>query len=133
MRLQIVHPGIAGRDCGHCQKWLYDEQKGKVVERGGVQVERPAAAPPPCRLHVGCPKGTPEKPKSLSRRNQKAYWHYQQCRAVGRFPRDAIVEQNAAIIRAVEDSIQDGKVDLLMAKVGALGPFLEAMRAANGG
>jgi hypothetical protein len=129
VRLEIVHPEVAHRDCGHCQKWLYDEKTGKVIERGGIPVERPPGTHPPCRLHIKCPKGTPEQSKALNTRNRKAWWHYLECRAVGRFPDDPIVRQNAAIIRAVEDDIREGKLDLLMAKVGALGPFLEAMKS----
>ncbi len=63
--------------------------------------------PPPCRPQrgrkfVGCPKGTPEEPRSLSRKNQAAYWHYLQCSATGCFPDDPIVRQNAALILQAE-------------------------------
>jgi hypothetical protein len=32
--------------------------------------------------------------------------HYQECRAVGQFPDDAIVRRNAAIIRAATDAAE---------------------------
>lgn len=35
--------------------------------------------------------------------NQQAYQHYLQCKAVGRFPEDAIVERNAGLIRQAEE------------------------------
>jgi hypothetical protein len=59
----------------------------------------------PCRNEKGCPKGTPEKPKTLHPINQQAHQHYQECRAVGRFPDDPIVLRNASIIREITDSI----------------------------
>lgn len=63
----------------------------------------------PCRATRGCPKGTPESPRSLNERNERAYWHYQMCRAVGRFPRDETVRQNAAIIARAQKQIADLK------------------------
>lgn len=59
--------------------------------------------PPPCRTNQGCPKGTPENSKELSSKNRQAYEHYLQCKAVGKFPEDAIVYRNAGIIRQIED------------------------------
>lgn len=129
MRLAIVHPEVAARDCKHCQKWLYDEKTGKVVERHGIPIERPKGTHPPCRLHIGCPKGSPENSRALTSQNRRAYHHYLECRAVGQFPDDPIVRRNAALIRHVEESIKEGKLDILMARVGALAPFLEAVKA----
>lgn len=57
------------------------------------------------RQFRGCPKGTPEQPLSLSLRNQRAYWHYQQCQATGQWPDDEIVRTNAAIIRQAERQV----------------------------
>lgn len=66
--------------------------------------------PPPCRVkEIGCPKGTPEKNRELSPKNRQAYEHYLQCKAVGKFPEDAIVYRNAGIIRRIEDSFQRNK------------------------
>lgn len=56
----------------------------------------------PCRDHRGCPKGTPEEPKTLNKINEICYRHYLECRAVGSFPDDPLVRQNAAIIMEVE-------------------------------
>ena len=83
---------------------MYDEATGRPYENpphSGRLVPRPAAAPPPCRIAgLGCPKGTPEAPRSLRPANRAAYRHYCECRAAGRFPDDPIVRRNAAIIRA---------------------------------
>lgn len=57
------------------------------------------------RKFRGCPNGTPEDLQTLSAKNRQAYWHYQQCAAVGSFPDDEIVRQNAAIIRMAERQI----------------------------
>ncbi len=68
-----------------------------------VLLERNASTPPECQTREGCPKGTPDKQRSLTAQNAEAYEHYKRCRAVGRFPEDPIVEANAATIREIED------------------------------
>jgi len=107
VRLAILHPGVASRDCGHCEAWLYDDRTGRPIERGGNMVPRPRGTAP-CRLRAnGCPKGAPEKQNSLTEANAKAYRHYQECRAVNQWPDDATVRKNAAIIRAAEQIARD--------------------------
>ena len=103
MRLLQRHPGIALRDCGHCQKYQYDENTGLPVEtaKGSGQYYL-RYGPLLCRT-TGCPKGAPEAPQSLNDRNMRAYQHYRECRAVGSFPDDPVVRRNAAIIRDLED------------------------------
>lgn len=105
MRLLLTAPQVAFRDCDHCQAFVYDEKTGKMQTYGqGKPVPRPKSCPSPCRLpHVGCPKGTPESPKSLNEANWLAYEHYHECRAVGQFPDDPIVRRNARVIRQIED------------------------------
>ncbi len=104
----LAAPQVAFRDCRHCQQFVYDEETGRPYEnppRSGQFVSRPPAAPPPCRLPgVGCPKGTPEAPLSLTPANRAAYRHYRECLATGLFPDDPLVRRNAAIIRAQEDA-----------------------------
>lgn len=69
--------------------------------------------PPPCRTNQGCPKGTPENSKELSNKNRLAYDHYLQCKAIGKFPDDAIVYRNAGIIRRIEDQqLRQSNADL---------------------
>ena len=127
----LLHPEVATRDCGHCQKWLYDEKTGRVVKRGPRDVERPAGTFPPCQTQAGCPKGTPEEPRSLSPRNEMAYRHYLECKAVGEFPPDSIVRRNAALIRATEDSIAGAKQDAMLDRLGLLGAVTSAIVAAG--
>jgi hypothetical protein len=54
---------------------------------------------------LGCPKGTPEVPLSLTPENQQAYRFDRECRAVNEFPNDPLVRRHAALIRAVEESL----------------------------
>jgi len=101
IRFTIAHPELARRDCGDCLEHVYDESTGRPALHLGRPVRRPEGTAPPCRLpQVGCPKGTPEEPRTLTVQNQCAWLFDLECRAVGRYPDDAIVARNAAIIRA---------------------------------
>jgi hypothetical protein len=106
--LELYHPLVARRDCGHCQKFQYDEETGqptrdeRAVGALGEDDLWYRRSPAPCRLPQGCPKGTPEEPHSLSARNRLAWQHYQECKATGNFPQDAIVSRNAGIIGRLE-------------------------------
>ena len=108
MILELYHPQVARRDCAHCLKFQYDEDTGLAVkdERGGAIGDGTylyRRGPAPCRLPKGCPKGTPEKPSSLTQANRQAWRHYLECKATGNFPDDAIVKRNGGIIRELED------------------------------
>lgn len=107
----LWHPWIANRDCGLCQKYFFNEDTGTVnVGRDGKPELRAdygeGNCPPPCRTENGCPKGTPEEPKSLNEHNQECYRHYCECRAVGQFPDDPVVRRNAAVIREIQDEYE---------------------------
>lgn len=110
MTLLKFHPEVANRECKHCQDFLYDEETGKLQLNKKFNPPQPIARPltvlPPCRTSTGCPKGTPENNCELTEKNWLAYVHYLQCKAVGDFPKDAIVYRNAVIIRSVEDEYQ---------------------------
>jgi hypothetical protein len=70
-------------------------------------LERYAGMFPPC--HYGtdrCPKVSPEAGLALTEQNLQAFQHYQECRAVAGFPDDAIVRENAAAIRRLEDQVE---------------------------
>jgi hypothetical protein len=54
----------------------------------------------------GCPKGSPEEPKTLTDENDLCYEHYRECVAVGEFPDDSVVRRNAAVIRGVLDRVE---------------------------
>jgi hypothetical protein len=62
----------------------------------------------------GCPKGTPEDQKTLTAENAEAYWHWQQCKAVGQFPNDEIVMRNAGIIQQEVDRLERERHENLM-------------------
>ena len=107
MLLEIQHSGIANRSCEHCQIFHYNEETGEPYEgRGGGFAKRHKGCPPPCRTDVGCPKGTPEDSKELSKRNRQVIHFYRECSAVNSFPDDAIVRQNAAIIESIKEAEQ---------------------------
>src|SRR4051812_6923216 len=101
--LLTQHPELANRSCDFCLK-IYHNQHGETFEnRDGTLMKRDESCPPECQTPKGCPKGTPENPKTLNERNLRCYEHYPECRATGQFPDDPIVRHNAAVIREVED------------------------------
>lgn len=110
----MLHPQVAFRDCQHCQAFLYDEQTGKPNDRRGLPIARPDTIPPPCRTSTGCPKGTPEESRELSAKNWQAYEHYKECRAVGQFPDDPVVRQNARLIADIEHRYEQGRQSRLL-------------------
>lgn len=81
---------------------LVDVETGEKTLRAGLPVLRPKGAPLPCHK---CPKteGQPARTRrhavEFSPRNRRAFWHYQECRAVLQFPDDPIVRRNAALLR----------------------------------
>lgn len=115
----LRHPAIALRDCEQCQKFLFDERTGRrVTDKRGNPVPRPKRTLAPCRYAKGiCPKGTPEKQRSLSARNLLAYQHYLECKATGDFPSDPIVRRDAAIIRRVEDEAHEERLSATLTRL----------------
>ena len=110
MRLLLLHPEIASRSCADCQAYLYYDRGpddfGVRVERAGQPVKRQKGQKTPCYMCAKIPPGEEKAPSSaieLNEKNTAAYFHYLECRAVGEFPRDAIVQRNASLIRAAED------------------------------
>lgn len=106
----LLFPEVARRDCADCKQYSYRDGPGNwgepIVDRAGNKIRRPLNVLPPCNRCPKIPKGSPPRPESavvLSERNLAAYWHYKQCKAVGSFPDDPIVQRNAAIIRELED------------------------------
>jgi hypothetical protein len=108
--LETLSPSVAHRDCGECKKWWFNEDTGRIVERGGKKLLRPLDAVTLCQTHEGCPKGTPENQKGLSPKNKTAWRHFQECEAVGSWPDDPIVRHNARIIRrAMKEATRRGR------------------------
>ncbi len=112
----LAAPHVAFRHCTHCQTYVYDETTGRPYEHpphSGRLIPRPPGALPLCRIvGVGCPKGTPEDPRSLTHENQAAYRFDRECRAVGNFPDDPLVRRHAALIRAAEQSAAQSEIGL---------------------
>lgn len=103
MGLVIFHPEVAYRDCEMCKRFVFKEN-GEIDTFQGAPIERPRGTLPPC--HYGadqCPKVSPDSGMSLNEKNALAYQHYRECRAIGSFPDDFIVRENAAVIREIED------------------------------
>ena len=117
MELILLHPEVAFRDCETCKRFLFNEESGEIETFMGQPQERPKGTFPPC--HYGpkeCPKGSPEAGVELTQQNLQAYQHYQECKAVGEFPSDGMVKENAATIRAIESRFErlERQKDLLM-------------------
>ena len=107
-----LYPEIYRRDCQMCLKFAFDEKTGRM-ERGrdGQPEPRLGNMGPsflaPCRdPNQGCPKGTPENPRTLTEENETCLEHHRECVAIGRFPNDAVVRRNAAIIRDAESDVE---------------------------
>lgn len=94
--LEILHPALP--DCETCQKYQYDFEKGQI-ERAANGAYRERVLLCPCRTKKGCPKGTPEAPRTLWKNNRQAYEFYLECEAVGHFPDDPYVRWIARVIR----------------------------------
>lgn len=95
--LELTNPRYANRSCEHCKLWYYNEETGLPILRGGEKQPRDGVTL--CQTPAGCPKGTPENPKSLSPKNRLAWNHFRGCAATGTFPDDPIVQRNARLIR----------------------------------
>lgn len=114
MRLLILHPEVAARNCQDCQRYVYNEKTGQRQEFRGEPMKRPKGTFPPCGYGPEkCPKGSPAAGRELTEKNWQAWMHYQECNAVSQFPDDSIVRRNAAVIRDVLDSIDRQEQQLL--------------------
>lgn len=106
MRLRLLHPEISGVSCDDCKLFLFDLKTGKKELHCGEPIARPKGTKPPCDFGPDqCPKGHYSKPKELSRKNLRAYFHYLKCKATNTFPDDELVRRNAAFIREIEESV----------------------------
>jgi len=121
------------RTCERCEKYQYDDRQGEMgpptMLENGEQMKRPEGAKPPC---FQCPKVPPSAPERTrqyaidpTEKSRRAIAHYQQCKALGRFPLDMIVERNAGLIAPIEEAAR-----LAQAKDAA---GLIAMLLASGG
>lgn len=113
MRVLLAHPNLVSCEC--CAAYAFKKAGGEVmrVPGTGEPMERGTGQPTPCS---SCPK-VPTWAKAagkdwrelrtlaaeLTPANRLAYEHYVQCKAVGRFPDDPIVEWVAGVVRRCED------------------------------
>lgn len=122
---------MAYRPCDLCLKFIYDHKSGRIdLDKDGKPKPRVPGVKLPCQVSEGmaydvrqraCAKISPESRLSLNERNQQAYEHYRQCRAVGQFPDDPIVRRNAAIIRALEDEYDADRLSRTVFQAMSLG------------
>jgi hypothetical protein len=111
--------------CGDCEVYVYDLKTGRKVTKYGRPAKWQKGQQPPCHT---CPKvaiGDPPTPaggrkSELTPANERAYAHYRECRAVGRFPEDSRVYRNADIIRQIEDAVAQNREGGLQAAITAV-------------
>ena len=83
VRLYLTQPLLAVRTCDTCREWWFDEETGLVSKRAGECLPRPSHAPTACDTDRGCPKGHYSNPQGMSDKNQRAFNHYLEWKAVG--------------------------------------------------
>lgn len=96
--LEKQNPQIAKRSCTDCKKFWFNETSGQIIKVNSTGENMLRVGPTLCESEEGCPKGTPEQSKALSKNNRWAYLHYLECKAVGSFPDDSVVRSNAVTI-----------------------------------
>lgn len=105
--LDLSAPKIARRSCADCVKfWYLSNGEVKIQNSTGEKELRPEFALPSCRTEFGCPKGTPENPRTLNAANGWAWRHFRLCDASGIFPDDAIVKSNCKIIQSAKQEAE---------------------------
>lgn len=124
MRLLLTSPKIAALSCADCQAFMTDENWDFVL-RNDKRIPLAPGMKLKCWKCPKIPSGMPAEPSSaqdLSDANLAAYRHYRECRAVGHFPDDPQVREDAALIMQVEESVQQSRqqfpVELLLAALG---------------
>lgn len=105
-----LHPAVAGRACGDCRRWMYDDINGGFgprTVRGGRPV--PRVGPTPCARCPKIPPGAAPKPENaveLSPELAECIRFYRECKAVGSFPDDPLVRAAAVAVAAADDDVQ---------------------------
>lgn len=115
MELETFHPHVASRSCEACRKFKFNDEikEGRWVfakeptDFRGKPLPRYDGDNPPCEKdRDGCPKGHWSAPVEISLKNQLAWQHYRECKAVCQFPDDPIVRLHAGIIAEIESQKQ---------------------------
>jgi len=138
------HPKLASRSCESCETYEYDE-RGDLVktwdphQRVELPVLRAPGSRPPCWICEKVPEAVREREQirtnkshaiNLSQRNWMVWRHYRQCKAVGRFPVDPIVERHAGIIAYHWDAWERGEIT---ARLDAIITLVTTMRVRASG
>jgi hypothetical protein len=114
LRLLLYHGAWAEVSCTDCKRWMRNDDGSYQTRSNGIvrlKVLRPEGALTPCyscpKIPREAPARTPDHAVELSAKNRQALYHYQGCRAVGRFPKDdPIVTRNAIVIRSLMDAFE---------------------------
>ena len=118
----MVDPVVAARSCDDCQKYVWNDEPGKMGDTiirlaGGQPWERPPQSPTPCQM---CPKVPHDRRTATTtradaieptERSWSILWHYRKCKAVGRFPDDPLVERHAGLIHEVESAVERARLE----------------------
>ena len=131
MALELCHPEVAALPCSVCRGFIILEKTWELDRTSdGQPIRRPSIGinkDPPCKQPRGqCPKGSYDAKRSLDPQNEQAYRHYLECKAVGRFPPDAIVRENAGVIREVEERVERDGQKMFREMMAELMTFLAA-------
>lgn len=108
-----THPQVAALSCADCKIWSTNED-WTITERAGQKQRRVLGTVTPCHICPKIPQGAPPVPESaaeLTPQLYQSYIHYRRCRAVGRFPADDVVEDNARVFCEIEDQIAANRLD----------------------
>ena len=103
---------------------MYDLETGKPLLNGKRKIRRGPAGPPCRNDATACPKGAPGK-SELTVQNAQVLQHYMECRAVGQFPDDPLVRQNAALLHQVFEAVQQHR--MAVALRGAVGSIVSLL------
>lgn len=108
---------------------MYNEDGTPALRADRSRWPRPPGSPTPCHTCPKIPTGEVpirENARELTSQLAKAYRHYRQCKALGRFPvqewgEDEILADNAVVISDVERLVEDhGRKRLELVMVTAM-------------
>lgn len=105
------HPELAFRDCGHCQRFIYNEETGEPLLSNGKLTPRPATVPPYCRTKRGCLKGTPESPNTLPDFMAHTVEFYRIRLACGAVPNEPLAQEIATLVHRIDRLMQRERME----------------------
>jgi len=95
------YPQLAKRSCDDCRKWWFRGNSLEILKSAttGERLLRHGEVACESGIEPGCPKGRYDNQRGLNVANKWAFAHWKECVAIGHFPDDPIVKQNAVIIQ----------------------------------